>query len=306
MMSQLVALLQKYNINDFSFADVGAKDNIEYIEEIKMITHLHAFEPNAKECAKLKNKYNSKHFKSLSINEIGLAQKTGDVTFYLSQHSAMSSILKPDIDNYDKHFGSYVEFNNWKKDITTTKEITITCKTLDDYSKNTIEEIDYLKIDTQGTELDILKGATELLSHQKIHIIKVEVSTVSIYKNQALFSDIDLYLRKHNYQMVDFITHKNENGSIFKNKNKNWQHAPCGDAIYVLNKIHTSQEYCIKNGIILHWLGYNSIASYYLKQTNLTQEELEVIYNIKINNAFSFRKQILKACLPPILYKLLF
>lgn len=209
-MNNITSILSKYNINDIILVDVGAKDTIENINELKEITHLHAFEPTKIECEKLTEKYSQTPFKSKTINNVGLAKQTGDIKFYISNHAAMSGLLEPDLENYEKHFGAYLEFNDWNKGITTTKEIIIKCEALDDYAKNKIEQIDYLKIDTQGTELDILKGAQQLLNQRKIHVIKVEVSTISIYKNQALFSDIDLYLRKHNYQMVDFITYRNE------------------------------------------------------------------------------------------------
>ena len=303
-MKSLTDILNKYNINSISLVDVGAKGHIEFIEELRTTTHLHAFEPNNIECNKLKAKYHQVPFKTIAINNFGLAQKTGNLKFYISHHAAMSGLLEPDIVNYEKHFGSYLEFTNWKNDIATVKETTIKCISLDDYSNGKLEEIDYIKIDTQGTELDILKGAEQLLKQRKVHLIKVEVATISIYKNQVLFADIDVFLRNHLYQLVDFVTYRNENMTVFKNKT--WKHAPCGDAIYVLNAGDLSQSRCIKNGIILHWLGYKSLSSYYLKKTNLNQNEMDSILKIKIYNSISFSKRFLKVWLPPILYKTFF
>ena len=58
-----------------------------------------------------------------------------------------------------------------------------------------------MKLDTQGTELRILKGGSELLKNNKIRHIQVEVEFVSLYKNQCLFCDVDSYLRRYGYYL---------------------------------------------------------------------------------------------------------
>lgn len=58
------------------------------------------------------------------------------------------------------------------------KEVEVDCTTLDlIMEKNNLEKIDYLKIDTEGAELFILKGAKEALETKKINFIQVEFPT---------------------------------------------------------------------------------------------------------------------------------
>ena len=47
--------------------------------------------------------------------------------------------------------------------------------TLDNYCTSNVASIDFLKIDVQGYESKVLKGATNLLKSSKIDIIELEI-----------------------------------------------------------------------------------------------------------------------------------
>ena len=75
--------------------------------------------------------------------------------------------------------------------------------TLDCYaSENSVETIDLLKIDTQGYEVEVLKGASELMVENRIRVIYVEVNFVQLYRDQAYFEDVYLLLRRHNFRLI--------------------------------------------------------------------------------------------------------
>lgn len=73
---------------------------------------------------------------------------------------------------------------------TTEKKIFRQTRSLSSLLENSVEDIDFLKIDTQGSELEVLQG---LGSFRPI-IIKCEVSYVPLYKGSALIHDIQKYL----------------------------------------------------------------------------------------------------------------
>jgi FkbM family methyltransferase len=77
-------------------------------------------------------------------------------------------------------------------------EIKLATRRLDDIAE--IEEIDFLKIDIQGSELSVFKNGRQRLA--KAVVIQTEVSFVPLYKNQPVFGDIDLELRS-----LGFIPH---------------------------------------------------------------------------------------------------
>ena len=60
-----------------------------------------------------------------------------------------------------------------------------------------------LKIDTQGSEGDILKSGSELLGQFKL--IQVELSIQKLYTNQNMWIDIIEYLREKNFDVWNII-----------------------------------------------------------------------------------------------------
>lgn len=96
--------------------------------------------------------------------------------------------------------------------------------------QNELDFIDFIKLDTQGTEQEILKSAADKLKDKRIGLIYSEVTFIEAYKNQNLFSDPEIYLRKHGYEFIDckyypasFDTFKLRLGSkIFENPGNRW------------------------------------------------------------------------------------
>ena len=76
----------------------------------------------------------------------------------------MSSFLSPG----KEHWG---EINN---------VTTVQVETLDNYcQRNSISKIDLLKIDTQGYDLEVLRGAKQMLSEHRI----IEITFIDIYQD---------------------------------------------------------------------------------------------------------------------------
>ena len=62
--------------------------------------------------------------------------------------------------------------------------------------------VDYLKIDVQGAELDILHGSTRRLA--RAVVVHTEVEFAPLYSEQPLFSDVDKALREAGYGLFAF------------------------------------------------------------------------------------------------------
>jgi FkbM family methyltransferase len=68
-----------------------------------------------------------------------------------------------------------------------------------------IGKIDFLKLNVQGAEKEILIGAGALLDD--ILGILVEVSFVETYCGRPMFADIDVMLREHGFSFFDLLAH---------------------------------------------------------------------------------------------------
>jgi FkbM family methyltransferase len=81
---------------------------------------------------------------------------------------------------------------------------------LDDIITNK-DEFDFLKMDVQGAEIDVMKGATKLL--EKIRWVYAEVSFTSFNEGAPLFNDVNDYLRQSGFAISDmcdptYVDHK--------------------------------------------------------------------------------------------------
>jgi FkbM family methyltransferase len=65
-----------------------------------------------------------------------------------------------------------------------------------------IEDVDFLKLDVQGAEADVLRGAARTLS--RAVVVHAEVEFLPLYKDQPLFGDIDALLRAHGFLFHTF------------------------------------------------------------------------------------------------------
>ncbi len=80
----------------------------------------------------------------------------------------------------------------------------VAATTIDNWAcKNGIGKIDFLKLNVQGAELQILKGAQDSL--EPVLGVDVEVSFVESYLARPFFSDVDVYLRDNGFHFFDLF-----------------------------------------------------------------------------------------------------
>ena len=65
-----------------------------------------------------------------------------------------------------------------------------------------IHDVDFIKLDTQGTELFILQGAMKICA-DTVFGLEIEVEFIPLYQEQPLFSDVDAFVRGLGFQLMD-------------------------------------------------------------------------------------------------------
>ena len=77
---------------------------------------------------------------------------------------------------------------------------TLSTVRLDDVSE--IDNVDYLKIDIQGAELEVFRNGTDRL--RDCLVIHTEVEFLPMYEGQPLFSEVEIFLRKQGFTFHRF------------------------------------------------------------------------------------------------------
>ncbi|SVE51316.1 uncharacterized protein METZ01_LOCUS504170, partial [marine metagenome] len=172
--------------------DVGARKGFEkhwdhYRDQIKLI----GFEPNKdsfEDCVQRKSNAQTTYY------PYALDRYKGDKDLYITSYLSSCSFIEFDEDVVNR-FG----LEDQLKVVGTERVPTIDLDTF--VNENNMESIDFIKLDTEGSELDIIKGGEKTLS--SVLGLSVEVEFVKFHKGQPLFSDVDQYLRAIGFELYD-------------------------------------------------------------------------------------------------------
>ena len=137
---------------------------------------------------------------------LALSNTEGKATLYVTKYPGCSSLYPPS-EEYIKRFSGNSELIELKYtvDLSTT--------TLEKFCKaEGIKEIDFLHLDVQGGELNVLQGADGILNNSVLGLM-TEVEFTEIYTGQPLFSDVDIYLRNQGLTLFDF-------GSMYRDRRR--------------------------------------------------------------------------------------
>ena len=117
--------------------------------------------------------------------------------YIMKKRLGSSSLYKPNKDAYalyDLKKKNYPSFE-------VSNEIDIECTTIKESLDNlNIKKLDFLKIDTQGAEIEILKGLGNYLPL----LLKIEVQIVPMYENIPDWSELINHLYKLNYMTCEW------------------------------------------------------------------------------------------------------
>lgn len=177
-----------------SILDVGANEG-GFAGEILLrapLAHLHCFEPNPNIFPILEKKCQG--FGSLDnapraiAHNIALGSRTEDKDFMITNNSACSSF-----------YPSSEQNKSWAGTFCEVKEVLpVKVETLDSFaSRQGISDAKLLKIDTQGHELDVLKGAVGLLP--SIEYVYAEAQFTPLYEGAPTWTDLVVFMWGHQF-----------------------------------------------------------------------------------------------------------
>lgn len=181
---------KKLSLKDNSVVfDVGANVGkyISYLDKhITSEYSAYCFEPSKTTYQELSE--NTSNLKNVKLINKGLGDKTETLTLYSNEISnTQSSVLKRDM-------------SHWQEDYNLVNEEKVELTTLDLFcEENQIDFIDFMKVDVEGYEMNMFRGATHFLSSKKIGAIQFELGVASV-DGKYFFKDV-FYLLNKNYKI---------------------------------------------------------------------------------------------------------
>jgi FkbM family methyltransferase len=144
---------------------------------------IHAFEPSVHTFRIFEDTLAGKE--EVSLHQLALGDQEGELTLHYPEEGAgLASVYNRRLD----HFGIQNELTEVVK-----------VRTLDDFcEENKISKIDFLKLDVEGHELAVLKGANRLLTEGRINAIQFEFGGCNI-DSRTFFQDFYYLLSPHFY-----------------------------------------------------------------------------------------------------------
>ena len=177
--------LEKYSSEINGIIHVGAHTGQEVSAYSKYKNKIILFEPQRNIYKELLK--NTKKVEHIECYNFALGSKNEKRKLYKSEGNKglSSSVLTPEL---HLKVQPNISFKNFEE---------IEVKRFDSLN---IETLNFLTLDVQGFELEVLKGFGEKLSD--IEFIFTEINTKFLYKNNALVSDLDEYLKDYDFVRV--------------------------------------------------------------------------------------------------------
>jgi FkbM family methyltransferase len=166
--------------------DVGCRDG-EAVTWKPFEPHVRivGFEPDPEECERLGQDYDGPADRTFI--PLALGARTGEAVLHVTRSPQSSSLYEPDPEAIARHPDLEVH------EVVGRRPVALS--TLDTWAATAGDpRVDFLKVDVQGAELDVLRGAERTLAG--VRALQLEVEFQPLYREQPLFAEVDECLRK--------------------------------------------------------------------------------------------------------------
>ena len=152
------------------------------------------FEPDTQEAARLQIKYSHRR-EEINIEALALADHPGTLSIDFFRNRAMSSsaVRAPLSALFAGERAGEVEI---------VDSVDVPATTIDAYCSQRAVQADFLKLDTEGTELEILRGAEDQLS-SGILGVRAEVNFERTFVDKPLFGEIHDFMLERDFYLLN-------------------------------------------------------------------------------------------------------
>ena len=186
-----VDLVEKINLKPKVIFDIGANigQTVDFYRDIYPNSKIYTFEPVPSTFNELQKHCSGKADVfpfNIAFGESAESRKIKVIKNSNSVTNSINDAFQSNLESSDQGFD----------------EVEIRIETLDDFvSREGINQIDLLKIDTEGFEVPVLNGAKKLLSSGKVSAIICEAGFIKSNTRNTYFGDINEILDGYDYAL---------------------------------------------------------------------------------------------------------
>ncbi len=177
---------------------------------------------------------------------------SGVTAFHLYAERGCSSVYHPS----EQHLAAFGDKDKFRLE----KTVDVVSVTLDEMvGTKGLRGPDFLKLDTQGSELDILRAATTVL--ESAHLVEVEVAFTAIYEGQPLCHEVAAFLAERGYELLYLSRHFAQRKEIYRGPARG--QVTFGDALFGRREDQlrgASEESLLKYALLLINYGHIDFA----------------------------------------------
>lgn len=228
-----------FSSRPIGFVDIGARGGAHaLIDPVAEFAAVLGFEPDEEECRRVRAETSGTgRFARFDIEPVALADAPGERTLYRLTASTNDSLLPPNAAYVDRY-----DMAKWRVVGTSKVQVTTLDRVLFETRSHEAWWGEIIKIDTQGTEYEILRGAERTLAERCMAVV-AEVSFCELYSGQKLFSDVESLLRQHGFSFYGFERLYNRSGKRL-DKRTHWgrERAVQADAVFFKDPFSTARS----------------------------------------------------------------
>ena len=160
------------NIKGRLFVDVGASDGAYSLLLRRNFVQVYSFEPNPETFEVLRWNIDKQKARNIKCYPIALADFTGETTLFLDQRVGISGLSDTILANFEYRPGRVDDAGEPHR-YSGQKGVKVAVRKYDDVILS--ETADLVKVDVEGAEFSVLRGAGIALSENRIRSIMVEL-----------------------------------------------------------------------------------------------------------------------------------
>jgi FkbM family methyltransferase len=160
--------------------DIGANVGtyaLPFATRVGKTGHVHAFEPSPSVASRLRTNVEISGLNNVSVQEVAVSDNARGAQLHFAEDDDRNSLAGA-----------------------SHRSIMVSTTTLDDYlAAHGINGVDVMKIDVEGAEALVLRGACKLLSSESAPVIMIEINPAALRENGSCADEVIDLLARYGY-----------------------------------------------------------------------------------------------------------